>query len=296
MKRDVAREYTDRKLKKLEKELGRVYSRALSQTKKDWGKFANSISEKSKPYLNEIERLKELGDRTQLEKAQKAYQAFLKQNTLQNKHYKRVVEKLSSDLADIDGAAYRLANNILPDIYAINYNSLLDTMPRGYSFNLVDAKTVKNLATKDVNSLKAAKWNRKRINAQVLQGILQGESVDKMADRFMSLVDGNRAAAVRAARTAVTSAENGGRLDSMKDAERLGLIYKKEWVATHDDRTRESHAEIDGETVELDEPFSNGLDYPADPKGEPEEVYNCRCTMNRVLWGIEQADGSIKRV
>ena len=61
----------------------------------------------------------------------------------------------------------------------------------------------------------------------------------------------------------------------------------KVWVATTGEipnRTRESHLELDGEEVLVDEPFSNGLMCPADPTGEPEEVYNCRCTMDRHIY------------
>jgi uncharacterized protein with gpF-like domain len=65
-------------------------------------------------------------------------------------------------------------------------------------------------------------------------------------------------------------------------------VCTKVWVATADDRTRESHAELDGEEVLVDEPFSNGLMCPADPTGEPEEVYNCRCTILRHIYTKEE--------
>ena len=50
-----------------------------------------------------------------------------------------------------------------------------------------------------------------------------------------------------------------------------------------DDRTRESHANLDHEIQELEDEFSNGLQYPGDPSGDPSEVYNCRCTMKGFL-------------
>lgn len=63
----------------------------------------------------------------------------------------------------------------------------------------------------------------------------------------------------------------------------------KTWVTARDDRVRDSHAEMDGETVPVDEEFSNGLDYPGDPDGEPEEVINCRC----VTVAADNEDGSV---
>jgi SPP1 gp7 family putative phage head morphogenesis protein len=54
---------------------------------------------------------------------------------------------------------------------------------------------------------------------------------------------------------------------------------KKQWVATKDMLTRESHVELDGEEVDFDEAFSNGLMFPLEPGGDPGEVINCRCDM-----------------
>jgi len=50
------------------------------------------------------------------------------------------------------------------------------------------------------------------------------------------------------------------------------------WLSTRDDRTRDEHIGIDGETVDLGVRYSNGMLYPGDPAGGPENVINCRCT------------------
>ena len=76
-----------------------------------------------------------------------------------------------------------------------------------------------------------------------------------------------------------TAAENSGRLDSYMQAQEMGVVMQKTWLATDDSRTRKSHREVDGETIPLNEEFSNQLMYPGDPMGAPEEVYNCRCTL-----------------
>jgi len=54
-------------------------------------------------------------------------------------------------------------------------------------------------------------------------------------------------------------------------------IEKIEWVTAQDDRVRESHAAVDGEVIEIQGQFANGLRYPRDPNGPPEEIINCRC-------------------
>jgi len=54
----------------------------------------------------------------------------------------------------------------------------------------------------------------------------------------------------------------------------------KQWIAIEDRRTRlsHSHAGVDGQRIDLDQPYSNGLMFPGDPNGDPEEICNCRCT------------------
>lgn len=77
------------------------------------------------------------------------------------------------------------------------------------------------------------------------------------------------------ARTEVISASNEGAMASYKQS---GVVEASEWVTSRDNRVRDEH-QIDGETVELGAVFSNGLEYPGDPHGEPGNVINCRCTI-----------------
>jgi DNA topoisomerase I len=67
----------------------------------------------------------------------------------------------------------------------------------------------------------------------------------------------------------------------------MGVIKRsgyteKTWVHMDDDRVRPTHRAC-GEQgkVPIDKPFSNGLMYPGDPSGPPEEICNCRCLLVR---------------
>lgn len=54
----------------------------------------------------------------------------------------------------------------------------------------------------------------------------------------------------------------------------------KIWVTENDDRVRPTHVDCaDQGEVPIDAAFSNGLKYPGDPNGGPEEVCNCRCSL-----------------
>lgn len=146
----------------------------------------------------------------------------------------------------------------------------------GYTFRKLQLKQ-----KKDYN------WNSKRIQSELQRGIAAGESTDKIANRFYNVMGSNKKAAVRNARTAITSARNAGTMEAYKDAAELGIKLQVEWMATADSRTRDTHRWLHGVRIELDEVFPNGCRFPGDPKGEPAEVYNCRCTTRAVIPGTK---------
>ena len=63
----------------------------------------------------------------------------------------------------------------------------------------------------------------------------------------------------------------------MRTYETMNVNYTQ-WIAADDDRTRESHAEINGEIIPMGGTYSNGLQYPGDTSGDIEEWINCRCS------------------
>lgn len=84
------------------------------------------------------------------------------------------------------------------------------------------------------------------------------------------------------ARTESMRASNFGNNQLMAD----WGVEKKEWLATADNRTRDTHIQAwvdygEGNGIPIDQPFLVGgseLMYPGDPAGPPEETINCRCT------------------
>ena len=286
---DKAHRLTDEKLEEMEKRLSAIYSRAEKEIQKTadeyFSKFAKQDEAKRK--------LLEQGKITEDE-----YKKWRKGKVMYGKRFTEMKEQCAKQLLNVNQTALAYVNDELPEVYAINYNALAKSVDGvgGYSFTLVDADTVRNLAVtdtsllpyKEIDSAKDIPWNMKKINAETLQGILQGESMDKIAKRLRNVQEMNRTQAIRSARTLVTGAENKGRLDSHKRAEEDGIILEEKWVATKDGRTRHSHAMLNGETKKTNETFSNGLEYPGDPSGRPEEVYNCRCTMTAKVLGFKK--------
>lgn len=114
---------------------------------------------------------------------------------------------------------------------------------------------------------------------QLLEGFAEGESIEELRDRLVNVAGLTENRATVVARTEVISASNAGSLAMVQYADFTGT---KTWLATDDTRTRPTHILAEGQTVELEEPFSVGkssLQFPGDPSGLPEEVIQCRCTL-----------------
>ncbi|UQS95156.1 capsid maturation protease [Pseudanabaena phage Pam4] len=116
------------------------------------------------------------------------------------------------------------------------------------------------------------------------------ESIPQLAARVDALLNDTerwRNRAVTIARTEVIGANNaGGYASASASAALLGAApgeVVKEWLATTDDRTRETHLEVDGaQVLGMDTPFTVGgslLQFAGDPAGDAAEVINCRCTV-----------------
>ena len=166
---------------------------------------------------------------------------------------------------------------------------------------MYDEQTVKNMITENgnytefrtlrVDPKRDYLWNTKQIQSAVTSGILQGKGIKDLTDSFMTVMQRNRNAAIRNARTAYTSAQNGGRMASLRQAKAQGINVRKQWLSAHDNRVRDTHAVLNGQIRDIEEEFDNGLLYPADSSGAPAEVYNCRCTLTYIYpdWDTDES-------
>lgn len=208
-----------------------------------------------------------------------------------------MLETLSNDLVNANQIAASIINGYMPEVYAINGNYITYKLEQEANINiawtLFDEPTVERLIREkptllpkaSVNIPDAKRWNKEKLVSAITQGIMQGETTDKIAERLAEVTDMNKNSAVRNAATMTTGAQNAGRLDGMKRAEDMGVETLKKWLATLDGHTRYTHRQVDGEEKQLNQKFTNGLLYPGDPNGAPSEVYNCRCVLTSKVKG-----------
>lgn len=120
------------------------------------------------------------------------------------------------------------------------------------------------------------------VNKIISQLKAEGASIPDMVKATKEYFGGSAYRAERVARTEVISCNNAAAQDTYKENE----VEGHEWLSTSDDRTRDDHAEADGQVRPINEPFDVGgeqLMYPGDPSGSAENVIQCRCTELPVL-------------
>lgn len=138
---------------------------------------------------------------------------------------------------------------------------------------------LEKVATKSVNMGLAA---RDVIVKIIGDAYSNGLSVPDAALELRRGIDHlSQTTALMQARTDLNGIANGASLASVAVLGEDAPAFKQ-WQATYDDRTRETHADADGQIVPLDQPFTVGDDllmYPGDPSGSDGETINCRCTI-----------------
>lgn len=297
---DEAHAETEELLAEIEAEVQREYRRAAQEMQAKLIDYQRRFGAKQKIKLKELRE----GKITPQE-----YSDWYRGQVLIGQRWIDMRDTLAEDMTHSNEIAMSIISDYLPEAYAINHNyatfliekqSRLDT-----SYTLYSRETVERLLRDKPNLLpkpgvkvtKDMLYNKHIITSAITQAVLQGDSIKKIAERLRPEIAekataeyfGARTAeemehklnvaAVRTARTMMTSAQNGGRIDALRRAEDMGIQCTKVWVATLDSRVRDSHARLDGEEVKQKEEFSNGLMYPGDPHGDPSETYNCRCTV-----------------
>lgn len=269
-------------MKPIEDKIAQEYSQAQAELAKKVEQYFKAFEKKDATWQKWVKS----GEKTKEE-----YRAWRASQMVMGKRWENMRDTIATDLANADKIASKIVNDNISDAYALGHNWGTYEVESGTgintSYTLYNHAAVEELLKDDPNLLPKSKvkipkdklWNRRHLDSAITQGILQGESIPAIAKRLEAVTDMNHKAALRNARTMTGSAENAGHYASYKRAENMGIKLEKQWIATLDSRTRTSHRYLHGETQKMDDEFSNGLMYPKDPSGAPEEVYSCRCRL-----------------
>lgn len=286
---DYVERYSGKASDELEKQIRRVYKQAAEEVQKKLDDFIRGHKARNAQMLQMVSDGK---------MSKQDYQKWMRGQVFQGDQWKQKLKDVTEVYVHADEKAREIVGGTSKNVFmeAANYTAYdLEKGMRGaVAFNVYDAKTVERLLKKDPKMLpewkidqpKDYKWNEKRVRNAVAQGIIQGESVEEVGDRLTGeLATSNATKMDMFARTAINGAQNAGRMDRLHEAEEMGIEIRKKWLATLDNRTRDTHQALDGQEQPIDEPFvvdGMKIDYPGDPFAPPELSYNCRCTLTYV--------------
>ncbi|MCH4489322.1 phage head morphogenesis protein [Staphylococcus haemolyticus] len=125
----------------------------------------------------------------------------------------------------------------------------------------------------------------KKIRIHITQGIMSGEGYSKIAKALRDDIGMTKAQSQRVARIEAGRAMSQAGLDSAKVAKDNGLTgMKKRWLATKDNRTRDTHRHLDGKAIDIDDNFHSSGCVGQAPKlfvgvASAKENIGCRCKL-----------------
>lgn len=256
--------------KEVQKSLLESEKEALEELEKHYKRALRDIDEKVKILLSD--------ELTQSRAYRLEYQTAL------HNQISGILEKLHSDeyttisqfLKDsynngFIGTMYDLHGQGVPMLFAVDPKSAVKAV-------LTDSKLSEPLYKAlgiDINSMK------KRVSAEITRGIAAGMSNYEIARNLHNASKAPLSRARTIARTESHRIQEAASFDAGKLAKSKGADIVKQWDASLDGDTRETHRALDGKIVELDEPFVSGGNkamYPGD-FGDPAEDCNCRCSV-----------------
>ena len=296
---DHGNKLTDERLADLEKRLHDEYEQAAKDLQKKLDKYMKKFATKDEIWKKSVEA----GIRTQEE-----YDKWRVQAIAAGERWEKMKARIVADQLHTNKIAREIIDREMPGIFELNANFALyqvehdaqiDTGLTLYNRDAVDRILRDDpemllppgrRVSKQIQEGKAERWERQKVQSVMLQGLMQGESIPKLAARLASAVaDSDYKAAVRNARTMATNAQNAGRYNAYNRLENNGVELTLEWAATLDNRTRHEHRMMHGQRRNVGEPFEvSGVKimYPAQTgsfmsiENAPQElIWNCRCTI-----------------
>lgn len=278
--------------KKVLDELEKEYARALRDINKKVLLFAGTIEQLEKAIDGETDdRQKEiLISQRQSKVYQKKYQEALQGqisgilDKMQGDEYATIEEYLKECYEDgYIGTLYDLQSQGIPLIMPIDQAAAVKAI-------MTDSKISKGLYTAlgvDIAKLK------KTISSEITRGIASSRPYAEIARNLSAAAEIPKNRAKLITRTEGHRIQSASNYNACVDAKAKGADVVKQWSAALDARTRPTHRALDGQIVEVDEPFSLGNKkamFPGD-FGDPAEDCNCRCRVNqRARWALDESE------
>ena len=174
---------------------------------------------------------------------------------------------------------------------------VLDELVEGQKFNARTARVQAYLNSRKVPIVGITDETRKILFPILKEGVEQGQSIDVIQRNIRkTFLDFRRYRAARIARTEIIGGANFSIYEGQVQS---GVVKKRKWLATLDDRTRDRHRELHGTVISIETDFQDEDGNHAIAPGQfgtPGSDINCRCTTIAVIEDVELAYGSPEHI
>lgn len=262
--------YINQLIKQAESELEILFSRRLKQIQQE---------------------IADMYEKYQTDDPHVTWTEFNKYNRL-NKELNRIGQMLTQDYREVAKIIKQSQQNAYIEKYLMSLYLYEMASQTSMNFDVPTASVINKAIEQPIEFIKLVPTLQKhrdevlkKIRIHITQGIMSGEGYSKIAKALRDDMGMTKAQSQRVARTEAGRAMSQAGLDSAKVAKVNGLTgMKKRWLATKDNRTRDTHRHLDGKAIEIDDNFHSSGCIGQAPKlfvgvASAKENINCRCKL-----------------
>lgn len=227
------------------------------------------------------------------------YADMLKYSRMDNM-FKDINKELQKATGETAVQTRQLSTNVFKENYYRTGFVLEKQAQANLSYTLLNPHTVQAAVQNPLSGLTLNERLSKNrgaiitnIKSNITQGLIKGESYEKMANRIKDVLEKDASKANRIVRTEAHRNAIQGQMASYEQAENVGVKINYVWQASIDSSTREDHARMDGVIADMvkGEPvftFPDGTTTSAPGlSGDPAQDINCRCAVRGQIEGFE---------
>jgi hypothetical protein len=224
---------------------------------------------------------------------------------------------LVANYKDVQRTVYDVLGEVYQEGYYLTAWAVETDAAAKLAYSTVTSETILEMINNPVSGLtlkQTLEKNRSqiiyRIQQEVTQGLVKGETYSTMAKRIKGALDGDATKAVRVVRTEGHRVQESSKHDSMTHADKQGVRMLKEWNTLEDERVRPgmglgkkkrrsgaNHRMLNGKQIPVSDNFVGIIGRgpaPGSLHAAGEDI-NCRCFLTYTVDRIEKAqDTSIE--
>ena len=274
----------------------------LKALEKEYKRALNEIGKKVKEFQTDIDMLDAAIASEGLSDAAKAQLQTQRRSKIYQKRFQEALQGQVNGILDrMQGATYSTIEAYLKRSYEDSFiGTMYDIAGQGIPLIvpidqaaaikavLTDSKVSKGLY--NALGVDVAKLKR-TIRSEISRGIAASLPYSDIARNITNVTKAPMGRAKTIVRTEGHRIQQASTMDAQNAAKARGADVVKQWDASLDSRTRETHRRLDGQIREVEEPFEIGGREVMAPGyfGDPAEDCNCRCvSLTRARWALDE--------